>query len=163
MKTAIVVLSHFYGLHGFSDRQLRRMNKGIEEFNKLKDDFIITTGGFGFFNHSDKSLGLRSKEYLLTKNIEEKQILFEGTSRDTVENFEKILPILLDNKITKIVVVTSVDHMLRAKLLAKRIIPKNIELRFVISDYHSTLKVTIWDFFWHLGGWIKLLVNPHRF
>ena len=163
MKTAVIILSHFYGRYGFSDRQLRRMKKGIEEINKIKADYIIGTGGFGFFNQSNMSLGERTNDYLITKGIPEKQILFEGISKNTHENFEAILPILQKYQINKITIVTSVDHMLRAKYLAKRIFPKNTILEFVISDYHSTIKVTVWDFFWHLGGWVKLFINKIKF
>ncbi len=156
IKTAVVVLSHFYGGHGFSDRQLRRMNKALEVFNTQKADYLITTGGFGFFNRSELSLGERSRDYFLTKGVNEKALLFEGKSTTTKENLAEIVPLLVANKIQKVVIVTSVDHMLRVKFLAPKILPPTLEISYVVSDYHSTLKVTVWDFFWHLGGWIKI-------
>ena len=133
------------------------MKKGIEIYENVKADYIIGTGGFGFFNRSKKALGQLTKDYLLAQGIPKDRILFEGTSTDTIENLEAIIPLLKAKDIKKIIVVTSVDHMPRTKYLAKRIIPKNIDLNYVISDYYSTLKVTVWDFFWHLGGWGKLV------
>ncbi len=135
------------------------MNKALSVFKKTGADYIIGTGGFGFFNRSEIALGKRTAEYFKLKSIPEKAILFEDESRDTIENFTKTLPILKQYNIEKLIVVTSWDHMFRAKFLAKRIFPKNIALEFVVSDYYSTWKVTIWDFFWHVGGWLKLGIN----
>lgn len=162
MKTAVLVLSHFYGMHGFSDRQIKRMNKAISVFKETETNYIIGTGGFGFFNRSEIALGKRTAEYFKLKSIPEKAILFEDESRDTIENFTKTLELVLKHKIEKLIIVTSWDHMFRAKFLARRIFPKDITLEFVVSDYYSTWKVTIWDFFWHLGGWIKLGINLVR-
>lgn len=162
MITAVLVLSHFYGMHGFSDRQIKRMNKAINVFKETGADYIIGTGGFGFFNRSEIALGKRTAEYIKSTGIPDKAILFEAESRDTIENFSKTLPIITQYKIEKIVIITSWDHMFRAKFLARRIFPKSVALEFIVSDYHSTWKVTIWDFFWHLGGWIKLGINLVR-
>lgn len=156
-KTAILVLSHFYGRYGFSDRQLKRMNCAIKTFNERKADYIVSTGGFGFFNQSDMSLGQRSANYLKEKGIPQKAILFEGESKDTRQNLEKSLEMMTKYSIDQVLVVTSFDHMFRTKFLAKKIFPAEIQLEFVVSDYYSTWKATIWDFFWHLGGWIKLM------
>lgn len=160
MKTAILVLSHFYGLHGHSDRQLKRMDCGIKLYSERKADYIIGTGGFGFFNSSETSLGKLTADYFEFKDIPKKAILYEGESKNTKENLRFALELIKKYKIKKVVVVTSIDHILRSKYLAKRIMPTKISLDFVVSDYYSTWKVTIWDFFWHIGGWIKLLMFP---
>ena len=159
MKTVIVVLSHFYGKHGFSDRQLKRMNKAISIFHEIKADYLIGTGGFGFFNSSNIALGKRTAEYFKEKGITKGAILYEDKSKDTIQNLRETLLLVNKYRIEKVIMVTSWDHMFRARFLAKRIFPKNIKLDFVVSDYVSTWKVTIWDFFWHLAGWVKLLIK----
>ncbi len=155
MRKAGVILGHFYGFGGFSSRQKKRMNCGIDLLREGKVDYLVTTGGKGrLFNYSPISLGQLSANYLKERGVSEKKILIENKSVNTLQNAQFVLKILKDKGIKSLVVITSVDHLPKTKLIFRDIFPKEYKVEFVISDYFSGLW-SIWDFFWHIAGLVK--------
>lgn len=163
-QRAIVVLGHASTPFGLSSRQKKRLDKALELMQRGDADLIITTGGIGLFNPSSPPLAHRMKDYLAKGGIAERQILIEDLSKNTRENALYILPFLAANHIGSLTVMTSADHMGRARYIFQQTVPPDIQLNFVISDYFSGLW-TVWDALWHTAGWVKLAfrdrLGPH--
>lgn len=135
------------------------MDKGVELFKMDKVKFLIATGGRGkLFNLTSRPLGEVSKEYLIKKGVGEEKILPDNKSVNTYENAKFSLALMKGNSLSSGVVITSVDHMVRARKIFKEVFPKNIKIDFVISDYFSGLW-SLWDILWHAAGWVKYLIK----
>jgi uncharacterized SAM-binding protein YcdF (DUF218 family) len=150
-----IILGHFYCPLGFSSRQKKRMEKGIELYNSGHLGLLITTGGKGsLFNCTSTPLGTRCKQYLVERGIPPEHIISETQSKNTVENAKNTREILKEKNIHSAVIITSADHMLRAKQIFGQQYPKDIKLGYAISDHFSGVW-SIWDSFWHLGARTK--------
>ena len=149
-----IILGHFHSRLGFSSRQKKRMDKGIELLNKGEVTLLVTTGGRGLFNLTPKPLGQLSKEYLVKNGVDESKILVEDKSVNTYQNAEFALKIMEKNNLKSALVITSAVHAGRAKRIFKDVPPKDFRIDFAISDYVSGIW-TVWDYFWAMAGWVK--------
>lgn len=129
------------------------MDKDIELLSRGKVRLLMTTGGRGSFYLTSRPFGL-AKDYLVKNGVNEDKILVEDKSVNTSQNAECTLKIMRKGKLKSVIVITSADHMIRAKRIFKDIFPKDFKLDFVISDYVPGIW-TIWDFFWHTAAWVK--------
>lgn len=127
------------------------MEKAVELYTAKKVSHLVTTGGYGRFNRNPESLGQLAKNYLIKRGVKPEDIWVEGKSRNTVENALGSLLIIKEKNIAQVSVVTSADHMIRSMQIFKDLFPKEIKIKFIISDY----QISLWDFFWHLGGFAK--------
>lgn len=152
--TAGVILGHVYWNGKFSERSIRRLEEGIKIFKQYKVDYLITTGGAGLFNDSEIPMGVLMKDYLVTRGVPQDKVFVEQTSMNTDENALGALEILKAHDIKDVVIITSADHMTRAKLIFQDIFPDDYKLNYAISDYFIGAW-SIWDFVWHIGGWGK--------
>jgi uncharacterized SAM-binding protein YcdF (DUF218 family) len=154
-----IILSHFYGpLIGFSNRQKKRMDKGIELLSKGQVRLLMTTGGTGLFNPTPRPFGQLAKGYLVKNGVSEHKILVEDRSVNTDQNAEFALELVKKENLKSAIVITSADHMIRAKRIFKEIFPQDFKIDFVISDYVSGIW-TLWDCLWHTAAWIKYRVK----
>ena len=153
-----IILSHFHTWFGFTSRQKKRMDKGIELLRKGKVRFLMTTGGKGVFNPTARPVGEWAKDYLVRNGVNERNILVENKSTSTEQNAKFALEIMRKNSLHSAIVITSADNMSRAQRIFKNVFPKNYNLDFVVSDYFSGFW-SVWDFFWHAGGWVKYAVD----
>lgn len=111
------------GLHGSEvpPTLQERLLKGIEYLEKHPDTKVIVSGGQGF--GEDITEGEAMERYLISKGIDAGRIIKEDKATSTMENFvfsKEILKKAEGKDITRIVVITSDFHMLRAKMLARR-------------------------------------------
>ena len=94
------------------------------------------------------------ENYLVMQGIPQDKVFVEQVSKNTDENALGSLEILKAGGVEDVVIITSADHMQRAKLIFQGIFPDNYKLNYAISDYFIGFW-SIWDFVWHIGGWSK--------
>lgn len=102
-----------------------RMDKAIELYGSGAAPRIIATG---------KGESAAMKRYAVKKGINEKCVLAECNSLDTVGNaFFTRKKFLLPNSWHRAVVVTSVFHLPRAKFVFRKVLGKSYTVKFVAS------------------------------
>lgn len=155
-----IVLGHFYGPWGFSSRNLKRLGKGRELFNQHKVKYLMVTGATGWFNQTKTPLAILSKNYLLTQKVPAAKILVVVEPKNTIDEAIFSLKALKKRGLTSAIVVSSFDHLLRAKRIFKRVYPSNFQLDFVGSDYFSgfwsLLDLVLSPFAWSIYLWHRL-------
>jgi len=98
-----------------------RLDKGIDYLNRYPDARVIVSGGKGFGELITEAEAM--KRYLVEKGIDPERIILEDKATSTMENFKFSREVLLgleSDDITRIMIITSEFHMLRAKMLAGR-------------------------------------------
>lgn len=130
------------------------MQKGLELLKTARIASVMTTGGKGLWQKSAPSMGEVAKAYLIAHGAEPSQILVEDQSSNTIQNAQYALRLMQQRQLTSAIVVTSADHMPRAKLVFAEIFPSNYALDFVISDTFCGAW-SIFDFFWNTAGNLK--------
>ncbi|KKT87194.1 MAG: hypothetical protein A3J46_00265 [Candidatus Yanofskybacteria bacterium RIFCSPHIGHO2_02_FULL_41_11] len=161
-NTAAIILGHAIVGNDFSKRQRKRLDRALRLWQENKVEFLITTSGYGrLFNRSTHALGDRMKEYLISRGVPQDKVLNEKRSRNTKENAFFSLPLVMDQNVTEVFLVTSYPHSLRAEKIFRAIYPKNIMIHTVVSDVWTGLW-TPWDLFWELMGWLKLGITSLR-
>ncbi len=148
---AIVILGHSANQNGISVRQKKRLDFALENINNA---ILITTGGFGWFNRTSRALSDQCKDYLVSKGVPSDQVVSISNSSNTYEDAKNSLAYIAKGNFSRVLVVTSADHMIRTRLIFKRFSPESIKLDFAISDYWGGL-VTFWDLAWHIAGLIR--------
>ena len=101
-----------------------RLKSAIEYLNMFKDSIVIVSGGKG--NDEPVSESEVMMKYLIKHNISKKRIIIENSSYNTYQNLKETKELL--GNTTEILIVTSGYHLLRSKILAKRVGFKNINL-----------------------------------
>lgn len=157
---AIIILGHSAGKSGISGRQKKRLDFALKN---ITNEILIVTGGFGWFNKTNRALSDQCKDYLVSGGVPIEQVVNIPNSTNTLEDAKYSLEYIVHSNFTRVLVVTSADHMIRTKLIFKRLTPKNIKLDFAISDYWGGM-VTFWDLAWHIAGLIKyFLFGRYKF
>lgn len=103
-----------------------RCDKAIELYNNNKINYILLSGGVGYFNRNRKNTEAKLMyDYLLENGISKDKILLEDRSRNTYQN-ALYCGILLGKKFDlendKFLLITSESHMKRSYLLFKSLI-----------------------------------------
>jgi uncharacterized SAM-binding protein YcdF (DUF218 family) len=133
-----------------------RLDKGIDYLNKYKDTKVIVSGGKG--NGEDIAEADAMRMYLVKNGIDTNRILEEAQSVSTATNF-KYSKMLLEkqgfdmNK--EIMIVTNDFHMLRAKMIAKKIgfkayglscnTPDIVKINCYLREYFAFMKTLVFD------------------
>ena len=94
-----------------------RLDHGIYLYKSGKVTKILIAGGKG--NKTRLSEAEAGKNYILKMGVPEKDILTETSSTTTLENFEFSKPILKDNNLKSVLVVSDPFHMTRAMKMAR--------------------------------------------
>ncbi len=126
-KKAIIVLGYKSG-EKINEILRGRLETASAFAKKNKIKKIILSGGIGSGNISEAEL---MKKYLSSK-IKPSFLIAEKKSLDTLQNAIFSKGIIDKLKIKKIFVITSYWHMLRARLIFKKIF-KNYKLNFIPS------------------------------
>lgn len=123
---AIVVLGAGITAKGNITRVAKsRMDRAIELYRKGAAQRIIVTG---------KNEASVMRHYAIRKGVKAADVLVESKARDTIGNaFFTCKKFLLANSWRRIVVVTSIFHISRAKLVFKKVLGKSYRVWFVPS------------------------------
>lgn len=103
-------------------------------------------------------MGEAAKAYFIAHGVEPSQILVEDQSGNTIQNAQYALRLMQQRQLTSAVVITSADHMPRAKLIFAEMFPSSYALDFVISDTFCGFW-SIFDFFWNTAGNLKRFLH----
>lgn len=95
---------------------LERLQAGLLEWEKNAYDFIIVSGGI-YLPPEIQTIpcAILMRNWLVENNVSEENIICETSSRDTYENIECSMKLILDDKYSKITVVSHWQHCLRFK------------------------------------------------
>jgi vancomycin permeability regulator SanA len=123
MKNIIIILGSPNSPKGrLSNIAIGRAKKCLEIFDLAKD-MILCTGGFGLhFNTSEKPHAEYLKRYLMKNGISERCFLPFANSSNTVEDATKAKEILLENKVEKVMIITTNYHLKRVQLIFNEIL-----------------------------------------
>lgn len=122
----------------------KRLDQAIIYLNDNKDTKVIVSGGQGVGEDITEAAAM--KRYLLAQNIEEERIILEDRSTSTNENL-KFSYSLIENKTSKIGIVTNNFHVYRAVNIAEKIGIKNVEGLAAPSDNRLLLNYMFREFF----------------
>ncbi|NLG04077.1 MAG: YdcF family protein [Clostridia bacterium] len=115
----IVLGCRVYGLDRLSATLMQRLDKAIEVYHKSEvPPIFIVSGGKGADEPVTEAAAM--KQYLKSRQIEEKQIMLEDQSRNTYENFFYSKRVLGQTS-KKVLFVTSNYHVMRAGICAKKV------------------------------------------
>ncbi|MDO4641464.1 MAG: YdcF family protein [Neisseria sp.] len=93
-----------------------RINHAIALYQSQRVGKLIFTGGTpkaGYMTEAEVG-----RRYALKQGIPKNDILFENTSRDTFQNLQNIRPLLRDNNIDSVIIVSDPYHLARARTMA---------------------------------------------
>jgi uncharacterized SAM-binding protein YcdF (DUF218 family) len=108
------------------DILMKRVESTLDLYNKKIIKKILLSGGKHFFKKKEESLIM--KDYLLSNNVKEEDIIVETKSKSTISNIKNSLKIL--NNMYKdninILLVTSSFHIKRSKYLLEKLSKYNV-------------------------------------
>jgi uncharacterized SAM-binding protein YcdF (DUF218 family) len=121
----IIVLGHRIINNNLSRIGKSRLDKVITMYQQ-HTRYIILSGGFGVLGIDNiLSEAKVMRDYLIKKKVNPKHIILEEKSIDTFTNALYCRPLI--KKYSKVLVVTSKNHLFRARFAFKLIIGKNLE------------------------------------
>jgi uncharacterized SAM-binding protein YcdF (DUF218 family) len=95
-----------------------RLNHGLHLYRAGKVKKIIVTGGYGEGEKfSEAEIG---EKYLLENGVEPTDICKETKSKTTYQNLENSVPVVADNNIGPVLIVSDPLHLRRAVLMARK-------------------------------------------
>ncbi len=115
---------------------------------------IVLAGGVGL--HQTRSEAEAMAEYLISKGIEPSRLILEKRSTTTYENllFAKALLPELDAAFTRIVIVSSDFHLVRAQAVAKRLGLPVVGLVAAPTPILSRYNARLREYFSFIKGWL---------
>ncbi|MFF2445595.1 ElyC/SanA/YdcF family protein [Neobacillus sp. NPDC058068] len=114
---AIVILGYALADDGtMREPLIERLKAGLAVANKYPNSKIIVTGGVPKQGNTEAKL---MKEWLISNGIDEKRIIAEDKSTDTVENALFTTAILEKDGLKDVTLVTSASHVRRALTIFK--------------------------------------------
>lgn len=128
-----------------------RLNKGIELYNQGFAKYIIVSGGQGPGENITEAEAMKS--YLVSKGIDDKNIIMEDKSSNTMENL-KYSKLLMDEKnLNTAIIVSNKYHLKRASIMAGR---AGIDASFSGVFISRYLFDEVYGFFREIPGIIRL-------
>jgi uncharacterized SAM-binding protein YcdF (DUF218 family) len=160
-----IVLGHIYTGFGYTRRQKRRMDAAAVLLRNGKVHWLMTTGGKGMWKKSAPSMAEVARDYLIAHGIPPSAILVEKESTSTVQNAQYALHLMQQHHLNSLIIVTSADHMPRAKAVFEEVFPSDYQISFAVSDTFSGVWSFV-DFFWNIAGnlkrWVKKRSEANR-
>ena len=133
--TAIVVLGSPNSPEGeLFPMAKKRLDKCYQEY--LFNEYpIILTGGFGVhFNTSIHPHHHLAKEYLIQKGVDNQDIIAFLDSTNSVRDATMLLPVLANNPIKHLIIITSDYHVERVEFIFKSVLAEKVSLFFIAVD-----------------------------
>lgn len=130
-----------------------RLDKGIELYNVGFAKYIIVSGGQGPGENISEAEAM--KTYLLSNGINEKDILMEEKSSNTMENLQYSKNIMIEMKLDTAIVVSNKYHLKRASIMAKRVGLNASYSGVFVSKYFFN---EVYGFFREIPGIIRLYI-----
>ena len=143
-----------------------RINHAITLYRNGQVDKLAFTGGTpkkGYMTEAEVG-----RRYALQQGIPAGDIVLEKTSRDTYQNLVNIRPVLRENELYKVVVVSDPYHLARAAAVAKDI---GLRAHFSgtptsrFSDTEKKLKFILQEssqlfgyYWWHVGHYVLTVI-----
>lgn len=135
---------------------LERLKVGVDYLKIYPNVKVVLSGGMGGDEKISEAQAM--KNYLREKGISESRIILEDKSTNTFENIKLGLGKIReddDREDIKIIIATSDFHLLRSKLIAKRLglkayglpakVPPSIILQSYIREYFALVKTFFLD------------------
>lgn len=108
----------------------KRLDKCYEEYLTHKYP-IILTGGFGLhFNTSNYAHHYWTKQYLIHKGVDKQDIIAFLDSSNTVQDATMLLPILAQNPLETLIIITSDYHVERVEFIFKSVLGEKVSLSY---------------------------------
>jgi uncharacterized SAM-binding protein YcdF (DUF218 family) len=112
----------------------KRLDKCYEEYLSHKYS-IILTGGFGVhFNTSTYPHYYWAKHYLINQGIDSQDIIACLGSTNTVQDATMLMPILAQNPIKHLIIITSDYHLERVEFIFKSVLAEKVSLSYIGVD-----------------------------
>ncbi|MBK1896408.1 YdcF family protein [Chryseobacterium paridis] len=163
MKSIILILGAPNDLNGnLSTTAIDRLNAAYELYRKDKKISFLCSGGFGeHFNTSDLPHAHYAKQYLIKMGAIENDFLPHLITSNTVDDFRKAIPVLVEVNPEVIYIVTSDFHVARAKMIFNIItqdkdISKKVVFIYAKSSHASGELKRLEE---HENKAIKILIN----
>ncbi|MCM2339489.1 MAG: YdcF family protein [Burkholderiales bacterium] len=138
----------------------KRIEKAIEIFNKYKNYKLLPTGGYGaHFNTTNKPHSFYIKRYLLSERIPESEILQIIESKNTIEDLKFSKKLIDTLEIQKIILVTSDFHVLRVRLLSKKIFERVYNIKVIGTQNTHPLNIKINRYYHEIKQIVKILLG----
>ncbi len=131
----------------------KRLDKGIEIYNKGFADYIIVSGGQG--PGEDITEAEAMKRYLISKGISENKIIVEDKSRNTMENLKYSKKLMVEKGFDMAIIVSNKYHLKRASVMAKKVGINASYSGVFLSRY---ILDEIYGFFREIPGIIRLYI-----
>lgn len=130
-----------------------RLDRGIELYNQGFAKYIIVSGGQG--PGEDITEAEAMKTYLVSKGIDENNIIMEDKSSNTMENLKNSKFIMDRKGFNTAIIISNKYHLLRASIMAKRTGLNASYSGVFVSRY---LLNEIYGFFREIPGIIRLYI-----
>lgn len=112
----------------------KRLDKCYEAYLSNKYA-IILTGGFGLhFNTSNYPHHHLTKQYLIQKGVNNQDIIAFLDSSNTVQDATMLLPILAQNPIEHLIIITSDYHRERVEFIFQSVLAEKVSLSYIGVD-----------------------------
>jgi uncharacterized SAM-binding protein YcdF (DUF218 family) len=112
----------------------KRLDKCYEEYLSHKYS-IILTGGFGVhFNTSLHPHHHWAKQYLINQGVDNQDIIACLDSANTVQDATMLRPILAQNSVKHLIVITSDYHLERVEFIFKSVLAEKVSLSYIGVD-----------------------------
>lgn len=109
----------------------KRLDKCYEKYLSNKYP-IILTGGFGLhFNTSNCPHHHWAKQYLIHKGIDNQDIIAFVDSSNTVQDATMLRPILAQNPIKHLIIITSDYHVKRVEFIFQSVLGEKVSLSYI--------------------------------
>jgi len=111
---AIVILGNKVDINGIPSATLKsRLDKGLELYNTDISHLIIVSGGLGKEGFEEAEV---MRDYLVAKGVESGSIVVDNDGLDTFMTAQNTKRILLERKLSSVIVVSNYFHISRIRL-----------------------------------------------
>ena len=143
-RTAVVVPGHGWpdlgGVHRISRRCLRLVREAEQLVSSTEADVVVFSGWSPTGGPSEAEQMRNAWRGLAV------ELVVEPTAASTAENAARTLPLLLDREVGDAVVVCAPPHLLRTRVLYRRLYrDSGVEVAFRVARLAPTIRAIAWE------------------